>query len=84
MKWLRKGGMMSRACRRGACILTLREARAKVRGMGGTLVYDSHLDEYRVTFGECVYYTDDRADAVATARAMERELAGAQGHWGEV
>jgi len=53
--------------------MTLKEAKKIVKDLGLRLDYDSALREYTVYtpyHARDAYYTDDRQDAVDTARAM--------------
>lgn len=60
--------------------MTLRQATTTVRALGLTLRHDYNLGEYHVhvpgnhdmDHGPC-YFTDDRDDAVGTARHMANE-----------
>jgi hypothetical protein len=58
----------------GKRTLTFEDARAKVRKLGNMTIRKGLWDDYRVNFRDgrekTAYYTDDLADAVATARIM--------------
>jgi len=62
----------------GAASITLKQAQALVRSLGLRLKYSAEYAEYTVVVPHnraADYFTNDRADAVATAQAMARRVA---------
>ena len=65
--------------------MTMQNAKDECRDLGMTIRYNVGCDEYRVNFKggteATAYYTNDRDDAVLTARAMMRMQS--KGFYGE-
>lgn len=56
---------------------TIKQAKAIVKELGGTLTWLAEWSDFRVRFGaDNEYFTDDIEDAVDTARCMAKEKQG--------
>ena len=58
----------------GVTAMTHKQTMQAIRSLGLSVSFDSDTSEYRINF-ECgsertAYYTDDRVDAINTAKAM--------------
>lgn len=55
--------------------MTIKQLKTAVRAMGGSVKYSSEYREFRVRFGTATYFTQDKGDALGTARHMALETA---------